>query len=90
VILLKKESPSVFWSSGLLGMVLILYWLAASAGVWLAWRSYTAAVIFILTFVLYFVVLSGGPNSLERFRHPVMPMVCLLAGYALSRIRWPF
>jgi hypothetical protein len=83
---LRKELPSVFWSTALLGTILIFYWLAASVGACLAWRSYTAELIVVLTLVLYFVVVSGGPNSLERFRHPVMPMVCLLAGYALSRL----
>jgi Dolichyl-phosphate-mannose-protein mannosyltransferase len=86
VLLLRKEAPAIFWSSAILGVILILYWLAASIGFWLAWRSYAADLIVMLTFGLYFVILSGGPNSLERFRHPVMPMVCLLAGYALSRL----
>jgi hypothetical protein len=86
VILLRRESPFVFWSSGLLCVVLTFYWLTALLGVWLVWRSHKADTAFILTVVLYFLILSGGPNSLERFRHPVMPVVCLLAGCALARI----
>jgi hypothetical protein len=38
----------------------------------------------------YLVFMSGGPQSLSRFRHPVMPELCVLAGYTLAVLvpRW--
>ena len=29
---------------------------------------------------LYFVVVAGGPEGAGRYRHPVMPLLCVLAG----------
>ena len=35
--------------------------------------------------VLYFAIAGGGPWSQSRFRAPVMPMVCVLAGLTLAQ-----
>ena len=49
----------------------------ALAGVARVWRL--AAGSLLLWSVAYFLVLSGGPVAHSRFRHPVMPMLCVLA-----------
>ena len=82
---LPKERPGVFWTSLLLGALLILYLALAGAAI-LARRGFAnnTQVVIILCVVVYFLVLSGGPNSLGRFRHPLMPFISLLAAYGLS------
>lgn len=38
--------------------------------------------------IIYFLVLSGGPWGQSRFRHPMMPMICVLCGAAIAdRVR---
>jgi hypothetical protein len=39
-----------------------------------------------LSLCIYFVVVSGGPEGAGRYRHPIMPIICILAGYTLSMI----
>jgi hypothetical protein len=33
----------------------------------------------------YFLVLSGGAHGISRFRHPIVPVLCVLAGAAAAR-----
>ncbi len=43
-----------------------------------------AAGSLLLWAVVYFVSLSGGPSSHSRLRHPVMPMLCVLAAAGVT------
>lgn len=45
----------------------------------------TLLLIIVLMVVFYFVALSGGITGYARFRHPIMPFMCLLAGCGLFR-----
>jgi 4-amino-4-deoxy-L-arabinose transferase-like glycosyltransferase len=39
-----------------------------------------------ISLCIYFVVVSGGPEGAGRYRHPIMPILCSLAGSTLSMI----
>jgi hypothetical protein len=56
----------------------------AVSGAVLAWREARIAAVLLITIVVYFAVLSGGPMATGRYRHPIMPIVCIFAGYALA------
>ncbi|MBI4726473.1 glycosyltransferase family 39 protein [candidate division TA06 bacterium] len=40
-------------------------------------------VLLLLTVTLYFIILSGGFVGQSRLRHPIMPIICIFAGYGL-------
>jgi len=83
---LARARPTLFWSNLILGLVLLAYLVSALAaftggpagGIPLAAVAITA---------IYLIILSGGPNALGRFRHPVMPLVCVLAACGCERMR---
>jgi len=69
---------------GVLGLVLgTMYWLAVR-GLVLGehWRD--PATVLVLASVAYFVTIAGGPAGESRFRHPVMPLVCVLAAAGVA------
>jgi hypothetical protein len=35
----------------------------------------------------YYLAIPGGPAAWGRFRHPAMPIMCVVAGYGLS-VAW--
>ena len=75
--------PAVFWSNlALLPLLLLDIWCALLVIVSPS-RRRDACVIALSLTAAYFVMISGGPAGLGRFRHPVMPIVCVLAGYGL-------
>jgi hypothetical protein len=40
----------------------------------------------LVTSALYFLVITGGPHGYSRYRHAIMPVVCLFAGYGLRML----
>lgn len=52
----------------------------------LSGRFDAAAAVLLLAVGAYFVLVSGGPAAENRFRLPIMPIVCLFAGAGLSVI----
>lgn len=84
VITLIKEKPIVFWINLLLGMLLALYFLFGVTALLSKNFIYDMPIITLLCVGIYFLIFSGGPNSLNRFRHPIMPFLCILAGHGLS------
>ena len=81
---LLRERPLVFWSNLALGLVLAGYLLFAAVALFAKglWRM--PGVGAVLLTALYLLISSGGPQALGRFRHPVMPVVCLFAGFGIS------
>ena len=62
------------------GLLIVLYLLACT-GAWVAFRE--RQIKWLLTSVcicFYLVVVSSGPEAYSRFRVPLMPFVCCLAG----------
>ena len=45
------------------------------------------AVIAVVLTVAYYVCIAGGPMGYSRYRHPVMPIICVLSAYGLSLIQ---
>ena len=82
---LFKERPVLFWSNLLLGLLLGLYYLLSAIGL-LSGRFDAPAAVLLLAVAAYFVLVSGGPAGENRFRLPIMPIVCLFAGAGLSVI----
>lgn len=75
---LAQQRPLAFWSTAALGILLGAYYLLALVGLASRRISFGAKALLVAT-AIYFVLISGGPASLSRFRHPVMPIVCLFA-----------
>ena len=75
---LAQKRPLAFWSTAALGILLGAYYLLALVGL-VSRRFFLSATALLLAAAIYFVLISGGPASLSRFRHPVMPIVCLFA-----------
>lgn len=55
-----------------------LRWLVASK------RLLDPTVMLLVATAVYFIAISGGPAGLNRFRHPVMPFVCVWAAAGLA------
>jgi 4-amino-4-deoxy-L-arabinose transferase-like glycosyltransferase len=67
----------------LLGLVLATSYVLAIRG--LAGRLHLKdpAVALLLASAVYLVAIAGGPAGLNRFRHPVMPIICAFAAVGL-------
>jgi len=80
---LARNRPLVFWSSLGLGLMLCGYWVLALVGlVWGGFLRRGPGIVLVLV-ALYFLVMSGGPQAVGRFRHPIMPAVCVFGGIGL-------
>lgn len=43
--------------------------------------------LIMMTLGFYFTIIPGGPDALSsRYRHPIMPIICILAGYGIYYI----
>lgn len=71
--------PSVFWSNLILGLA----WLALLVLIWRGWPNRATAPLLLTAGFL--LALSGGPMATHRFRHPMMPIACLMAAAGLRR-----
>ena len=43
-------------------------------------------VLTALLIVTYYLLISGGPVAVGRYRHPAMPIISILAAYGIYRI----
>jgi hypothetical protein len=78
---IAAREPMVLWSNlALLPLLLLDIWCALLA-IFSRGRRWNPCMIALLLTAAYFVTISGGPAGLGRFRHPVMPILCVLAGY---------
>ena len=75
--------PLVFWINAVLLPLLALNLLCACAVLFSKRLMRDPCVLTSLLIVTYYIVISGGPAALGRFRHPVMPILSVLAGYGL-------
>ncbi len=74
----SRDAPLALWTSLSFGLLLMAAYALAVLGFWRSPRGVPRLMIVLL--VVYFVTLSGGPQSLGRFRHPIMPVIAMLAG----------
>jgi hypothetical protein len=80
------EHPLVFWSSALLLLLELPYLAFACLVFFFPPLIRQPRVIAIIAAAAYLVVMAGGPAAQERFRHPVMAIICVLAGYGFCRV----
>jgi hypothetical protein len=73
-----RATVMALFEAGLLG-----YYLLAARGAMRVRLSGAVKALLIGT-ALYFLVISGGVQAVARFRMPVMPLVCVLAGAGLA------
>ena len=72
-------------AQGLQGLALLIAYLAVARAVMvMSWRRQFFELALSLGVVVYFVVLSAGPEANTRFRFPVAPFLAVLAGHGLS------
>jgi hypothetical protein len=86
VVSLAQKRPLAFWSTVAFGILLGAYYLLALVGL-MSRRFSSGATALLVATAIYFVLISGGPASLSRFRHPVMPIVCLFAAAGIVDLR---
>jgi hypothetical protein len=84
---LFERNPLFFWSNVV--FALYLFAILGFAGVGLARRTVRArtGVLLLIGVIAYFVAISAGPQTYSRFRHPVMPFFCILAGIGMTRTK---
>lgn len=83
VVFLFRENPLLFWTNLVLGLLLGAYLLAAAVALGHSRVLFNIEGLALVAFACYFWALAGGPLALSRLRHPVMPILCLFAGYSL-------
>jgi 4-amino-4-deoxy-L-arabinose transferase-like glycosyltransferase len=77
---LVRERPELIVVEGIFGLFLLVLYVAAGRGALQLARTRPILALVLVAAVLILLVAAGGPMSLSRFRHPVMPVLCLLAG----------
>jgi 4-amino-4-deoxy-L-arabinose transferase-like glycosyltransferase len=50
------------------------------------WKHNRLQIFLLLATAFYFLFLSGGMTANSRFRHPIMPLLCVLAGPGLAAL----
>lgn len=82
---LFERKPLFFWSNVV--FALYLFAILGFAVVGLARRMVRTrtGVLFLVGVSAYLIVISAGPQSYSRFRHPMMPVLCILAGIGMTR-----
>lgn len=88
---LRREQPLVFWSSAAGTALLLALYALAAVGWFRLPAAGDAAVMLVVLHAAYFLAAAGGPQAVGRFRHPVMPLICALAGIGLAALwrSWP-
>lgn len=81
VIWLVQKYPSAGVALLLLGVQLAIFYALALAGLR---RIPLDVALSFLFMALSFLLLSGGPGAVPRYRTPMMPLVCISAGTAVA------
>jgi 4-amino-4-deoxy-L-arabinose transferase-like glycosyltransferase len=82
---LQKDLP-LFLTYLIPGVILYFYLLCALVGFISEKALKSLPLMALVTISAYFIAVSGGAVGQGRYRHPVMPIICILAGYGLSLI----
>jgi hypothetical protein len=79
-------NPLLFWSTAVMLPILLIY--LSSACITLCSRAIQDPSIVALSLIAaYYMIIAGGPGDWGRFRHPAMPIICMLAGYSFRVVR---
>jgi len=78
-------SPLLLWTIAIMLPLQLLY--VSCACVTLCSRRILDPAIFPVLFIAgYYMAIAGGPGDWGRFRHPAMPIICMLAGYGFHLV----
>ena len=80
------KAPDLLVMYLILGMLSWSFIFLALFGLWGKLPIGGLQLFTILSVGVYFIVVGGGTVGQGRYRHPLMPIVCLVAGYGLSLI----
>jgi hypothetical protein len=83
VVIMARERPLLFWSNLVVAPLLGFYLLFSVVALFSRRFITDPAVLAALGVAAYFLFIAGGPDSIGRFRHPAMPILCIFAGYGL-------
>jgi 4-amino-4-deoxy-L-arabinose transferase-like glycosyltransferase len=82
------KHPLTFWGNCFLACVYAVFYLLALCGLAGAGTvSDRWGAAFLALCTLYFIGISGGAAAVSRFRHPIMPMICIAAGFGAVRLQ---
>lgn len=84
---LYTHYPFVFLTNVALGLLLLLFYILAILALKQLASVHKLPLLFCLVTCIYFVLLSGGPHSLSRFRHPIMPIIVIFAGLGQTYLK---
>lgn len=73
-----------FFAMVIFGLMLIAYWGFALIGARIGFKQAPLMTIVIVASIAYLLFAAAGPVSDSRFRHPAMPLICVLGGAGLS------
>jgi hypothetical protein len=79
-------NPLLFWSTAMMVPVLLIYLSSACITLW-GWVILDPSILAMFLIIGYYMAIAGGPGDWGRFRHPAMPIICVLAGYGLYAVR---
>lgn len=86
IFYVMKNRPLLFWTNFIF-MFLWFFYLFCFIIAFLHKKIILKKdVIFSLLIIGYFLFLSGGPQAYSRFRHPIMPIMCIFCGFGLNSI----
>jgi hypothetical protein len=84
---LPRTLPLVFWSNLILAPLLVATLGLAVLGLAPRVLRGEAIAVVMLGVTGYLLVTAGGPAAYARFRHPIMPIVCVYAACGLAWLR---
>lgn len=85
---LFKEHMILFFSIIISGTYLMLYYSVVIFGlIQTDYKNNSWIHLFIITLVIYLLLISGGAEAHDRFREPVMPFLSLYAGFGAKCLR---
>jgi 4-amino-4-deoxy-L-arabinose transferase-like glycosyltransferase len=79
----ERGNVAVMLVIGFLGTFMVLVYGLAAVALFSANFLTRMPVIALLSVAFYWLVLTGGPHGYSRYRHAIMPIICLWAGYGL-------
>ncbi len=82
---LARSGPTILWGNLFLAVMLLIYWLVAFYALTFRQLRCDAGVILLVLIGVYFLVAPGAWAD-SRYRHPVMPLLCVVGGYGLSAL----
>ena len=87
VMRLFRDRPVVFWANLILAPLVLAYLVLAALGLGRRAARGEPTAIMTLAVVVYLLAIAGGPAAYARFRHPVMPLLCVYAACGLDVVR---